>query len=369
MTQRVQEHRRILATSLVIGIAAVALLLNRQLIGTAASEIRQLPAQVVVVLLLVIVVHRLLQSLFVVMVTASSGRTNGEQGGLGIRNAITVNEAHTGCSLAIVGGGAVGTGVKVAMLNSWGIRSGEIAASVAATSVIPLITQWAVTAAAGLYFILHGDRSLANQAAVLAGVVLSVGPLLFWVTLIRKPVIVQWAAHKLQPAAHWLSSSRVLPMRFRRHLEHTDLAHSAESIRAAAMPLLGRRGVAAFALALLSNLAMGTILIVSLHGLEVLGDYKLYPMQVIAGLALARTLGSFAPLPGGLGVMDAGLLASLTGHGVQRSSAVAAIAMYRASTFLVPIVTGCVAILWWRVSSKRGSIEWRACESEGSGPC
>jgi uncharacterized membrane protein YbhN (UPF0104 family) len=276
---------------------------------------------------------------------------------LDLRQAFTANEAHTGCSLAIVGGGAVGTGFKVAMLNSWGIRSGEIAASITATSVIPLITQWAVTAAAGLYFIGRGDSSLANQAAVLAGVALSVGPLAFWITLIRKPQIVQWAAHKLQPVAHWLSGSKLLPARARVFLEHTDLAHKAEAIRCAAQPLLGRRGLAAFGLALLSNLAMGIILVVSLHGLEILGDYSLYPAQVIAGLALARTLGSFAPLPGGLGVLDAGLLASLTGQGVQRSSAVAAIAMYRASTFLVPIVTGCVAILWWRFTAARARRE------------
>ncbi len=353
MTQRVQKHRRILATSLVVGIAAVALLVNRNLIATAAAEIRGLPGTVVAVLFAVILTHRFLQSLFVVVVTASTGRTNGEIGGLRIRNAITANEAHTGCSLAIMGGGAVGTGVKVAMLNSWGIRSGEIAASITATSVIPLITQWAITAAAGLYFIANGDTSIPNQAAVLAGVMLSVGPLLFWITLIRKPAIVRWVAHRLQPIATWLSRSRFVPGRLRRFLEHADLAHRAEAIRCAAKPLLGRRGIAAFALALLSNLAMGVILLVSLHGLEIMGDYSLYPMQVIAGLALARTLGSFAPLPGGIGVLDAGLLASLTGHGVQRSSAVAAIAMYRASTFLVPIVTGCIAILWWRLTSRR----------------
>jgi uncharacterized membrane protein YbhN (UPF0104 family) len=325
-------------TTAVLSVLIFAGLMNRDMLRTSGSELRQLSVGAISLLVFTVVLHRLTQSAMVAVLT----------GRLQFRRAITASEAHSGCSLAIFGGGAIGTSIKVSMLSGWGVDGSQIASSIAATSIIPLITQWAMTAAAATFFMLRGDTSFANQAALVAGVGLSIGPMVFWATLLTKPKAVAWIARRLQPTANALSRFPLLPLSWRTKLATLDLVDRAESMRQAALPLLGRRGVAAFALAALSNVCVGLILVVTLHGLDITADYSLYPIEAMAALAFARTLGSFAPLPGGMGFLDAGLLSALAGQGVKESSAVAAVALYRASTFIVPIVTGFASILWWR---------------------
>jgi uncharacterized membrane protein YbhN (UPF0104 family) len=329
----------------VLAVAALfaGLIPNRALLAQSLQELDRLSVVSIVALVAAVVVHRLTQSVMVAVIT----------GRIRIAQALTANEAHSGCSLALVGGGAVGTGVKVAMLSGWGVEKSRIATSITATSVIPVITQWAMTSAAAAFFMLRGDLSLANQAAFGAGVVLSVGPAVFWITLLGRPGVVRWFAKRSVPALAFLARCRPLPLKWRAMLRDADPCSSAESLRVAALPLRGRRGLAAVGLAIASNILVGLILVLTLHGLDITASHGLYPIEAMAALALARTLGSFAPLPGGIGLLDAGLLASLAGHGVDTSSAVAAVALYRSATFVVPIVTGACSIVWWRRSLRR----------------
>ena len=78
--------------------------------------------------------------------------------------------------------------------------------------------------------------------------------------------------------------------------------------------------------------------------------------DVIRAFALARVLGALSPLPGGVGFLDAGLAASLTRIGVPGSTALAAIALFRALTFIVPLITGALAVTFWRRAGRRSAV-------------
>jgi uncharacterized protein (TIRG00374 family) len=67
----------------------------------------------------------------------------------------------------------------------------------------------------------------------------------------------------------------------------------------------------------------------------------------------AGAVATAAPTPGGVGVVEAVLLASLTGVGVPSGPALAAVLLYRLSTFWLPIVPGFVS---FRVLSRRSII-------------
>ncbi|MET0788241.1 MAG: lysylphosphatidylglycerol synthase transmembrane domain-containing protein [Cellulomonas sp.] len=67
----------------------------------------------------------------------------------------------------------------------------------------------------------------------------------------------------------------------------------------------------------------------------------------------AGAVATAAPTPGGVGVVEAVLLASLTGIGVPSGPALAAVLLYRLCTFWLPIVPGLVS---FRVLSRRGVI-------------
>ena len=58
----------------------------------------------------------------------------------------------------------------------------------------------------------------------------------------------------------------------------------------------------------------------------------------------ATTLGGISPVPGGLGVAEAGLVAGLTAAGVPSDLAVAAALTHRLLTFWLPPVAGWLAM-------------------------
>ncbi|MGR7027074.1 lysylphosphatidylglycerol synthase domain-containing protein [Geodermatophilus sp. URMC 62] len=78
------------------------------------------------------------------------------------------------------------------------------------------------------------------------------------------------------------------------------------------------------------------------------GDVGLAPVGAVylAGAAVA----AFAPTPGGLGALEAALVAGLVGVGMDHTIAVPAVFLYRIATFWLPVLPGWAAFGWLRRS-------------------
>jgi uncharacterized membrane protein YbhN (UPF0104 family) len=63
---------------------------------------------------------------------------------------------------------------------------------------------------------------------------------------------------------------------------------------------------------------------------------------------VARVATSFVPTPGALAALDAALIAGLLSVGVDPQIATAAVLIYRATTFILPILLGGATYLGWR---------------------
>ena len=59
--------------------------------------------------------------------------------------------------------------------------------------------------------------------------------------------------------------------------------------------------------------------------------------------------------PGGLGTVDAALIALLTTFGLDQSQAVAATLVWRAASFVPQVCVGVVTFLYWRVEQARAT--------------
>ena len=55
---------------------------------------------------------------------------------------------------------------------------------------------------------------------------------------------------------------------------------------------------------------------------------------------------SFIPIPGGIGVVEGGLMVGLSGVGVPQSAALAIAILYRMCTFYLPPIAGWFAMRW-----------------------
>jgi uncharacterized protein (TIRG00374 family) len=90
----------------------------------------------------------------------------------------------------------------------------------------------------------------------------------------------------------------------------------------------------------------GWILWVALDGLGV-GD-ELGVTEFARVFFVAHILGSLAPTPGGVGVIEAGVTGALVAAGVATDVALAGVLVYRFITYVLPIVIGTVWYLIWR---------------------
>jgi uncharacterized membrane protein YbhN (UPF0104 family) len=101
-----------------------------------------------------------------------------------------------------------------------------------------------------------------------------------------------------------------------------------------------RRTLTIAASAVATNLLFATCLALCLRAYG--GDLPLLTIVVVNWAA--ATLAGASPVPGGLGVAEAGLVAGLTSAGTPSAIAVAAVLTHRLVTFWLPPVAGCFAV-------------------------
>nr|WP_315986701.1 flippase-like domain-containing protein [Streptomyces sp. STR69] len=76
-------------------------------------------------------------------------------------------------------------------------------------------------------------------------------------------------------------------------------------------------------------------------------------VQVGAAYMAARLIANAAPVPGGLGALEAGLIAGLTALGVPAGAATSAVLVYRLLTFWLNVPLGALAL---NVVQRRGYV-------------
>ena len=114
---------------------------------------------------------------------------------------------------------------------------------------------------------------------------------------------------------------------------------------------------------LLSHLSLFLVLLLALRHVGVSQDEVSW-VKVLAAFAFVRLLSAVPVTPGGLGVVELGLTAAI-GSGLAdpaQNQVAAAVLVYRALTWFVPIPLGIVSWLFWRSNrSWRRSDATRSC--------
>jgi uncharacterized membrane protein YbhN (UPF0104 family) len=81
--------------------------------------------------------------------------------------------------------------------------------------------------------------------------------------------------------------------------------------------------------------------------LRAFGDHLRLPVLIVV-IVLAAMVGGVAPSPGGLGVVEAGMILGLTAAGVQEADATAAVFIQRLFTSYLPPIWGWATLVWMR---------------------
>ena len=327
----------LLRTSVATAVGVVLVLaiwFQRETIGSALAEIRGLSVLAVVGLLALTVYERWSRGDIV-------RRLLGEPVGIG--RAVTIHDVGTAVSKGVPLGGALGTAMRWSISRNSGVRPPTFATMLIAYGIATTFATWLLPLFALLVDLTQRPADttdvllLGGIAAVLAGSVV------FWTVVLRSDRLETWTVGRTRKV--WEMLARRVPA-----LDGQDPAAGVADVRRD-LRRTGRRPWGLLVRAVLAQACGAVILLVALRALGVgseLGVTEFFRVFFLAHLA-----GTFAPTPGGVGVVEAGMTGALMAAGVETTTALAAVIIYRFLTYVVPILFGALLYVQWRVRTAR----------------
>jgi putative heme transporter len=320
-------------TGLFLSASAAGAWFHRALLGEAWREARRISPAWWLVLASLVVAHRV--AVVVQQWSALPGSS--------FFRMAAATEANLGASNAMVGGSAIGTGLRVAMWRSWGADPLGVAAALFVGALGPSFALWTLAGAHTWPRMILGGADRIDVALGVASIGFLVVPLVMWTAILTRPGALAFVSARIERVAEW--AARRLPIAATL-LARRSVPEISEDLRLRSVSVLRRNGLRIFVASCMAQVLLASILLASMHAVG--APANLDGMEVIRAFALVRVFSSFVPVPGGIGVMELGIVSALTTAGATRPEALAALAVYRGLTFFLPIVTGAIAGLVWR---------------------
>jgi putative heme transporter len=276
--------------------------------------------------------------------------------GLTLGQAAVSNQTSTTVANTVPAGGVVAVGVTYSMYRSWGFSDAEIALSTVVTFIWNLFAKLGLPVVAFITLAIAGRASggmlVASTVGLGAlGAAVAVLALMLWkegaatrVSLVLGGVHGAWCAlTRKSRSSDWGGACS----RFRTHTIRLVLARW--------RPLT--------VTTLASHVALYLVLLIALRSVGISGA-ELTWTQVLGVFAVVRLLSAFPITPGGVGFVELGFIGGLVlaaGHHAQvpaaafRAQVAAAVLIFRALTYAVPIPIGALTYLVWKRKKS-----WRA---------
>jgi putative heme transporter len=272
--------------------------------------------------------------------------------------AMKVNQASTAIANTVPGGGAIGIGVTYAMYSAYGFSRNEVGLSVLVSGLWNNFAKLALPIVALALLAVQGDASTARLVAALLGIGGLATVLVMFGLILRSDRLARRLGNRF---GSWVSSARRLLHR----PPVSDWGAAFAGFRHDAVDLLKKRWVWLTLATLVSHLSLYLVLLLSLRHVGV-SDAEVGWAAVLAAFSFARLATALPITPGGLGVVELVLTASLVSAGGPRAPVVAAVLIYRILTYVVPIAIGLLAYIRWSrgMEARRVRAEERRREYE-----
>lgn len=254
---------------------------------------------------------------------------------LSYRAAFMSRQSAFTISNVIPGGGAVAVATQYAVLAGYRVPAAQAAAAVSADGVWTyLITLGAPAIAVGLLLI-EGDSITGFTWPAVIGMVIVVGSILAIAAILRS----EESARKLGGWAQRPAN------RLYKILRKTapDVSEALATFHEHASDMVGKRWRSLTVTNVAAQFAPILVLLAALGGLGAMG-HPITLIEAFAAYTIALLLTMFPLTPGGLGTVDAALVALLTGFGAASSTALAADLIWRLVWFVPQLLAGLVAL-------------------------
>jgi uncharacterized protein (TIRG00374 family) len=260
--------------------------------------------------------------------------------GLGFWRAMVMTQATTAVANTVPGGSAIGIGMTYNMLGSWGYSRSRTTTAVLVSGVWNSFIKLGLPVLALALVALQGGTTGRRVVAALLGIAGLVAAIVIFALLLRS----EDQARRFGLLAGRVAT-RLLRLVGRPPVSGWELA--AVKFRARTIGLVAHRWIAITVWSLVSHLSLYLVLLVALRDVGI-SDAEVSWAQVLAVFAFARLATAIPLTPGGLGFVEGVLVTGLVGAGGDPDEVAAAVVVYRALTWALPILVGISCYLWWR---------------------
>ena len=273
--------------------------------------------------------------------------------GLRLREAAVVNQASTAVSNTLPGGGVIGVGVSIAMLTSWGFTIGSIGRSAVVTGIWNNFVKLGMPVLALALLALDGELTPARVTAAAVGIIVLISAVVLFGLLLRSDRLARAIGRGVGHVVNWgRKLLRKEPME--------GWGERSSDFRTDTIGLLRHRWLWLTVATLLSHISLYLVLLVALRHVGV-SQEELSWIAVLAAFAFVRLISALPLTPGGVGVVELGYAAVLTIglDDITSAQVVAAILVFRAVTYLLPIPLGLISYVIWRLNKS-----WKMSEEQ-----
>ena len=263
--------------------------------------------------------------------------------GLRFGRAMVMTQATTAITNTVPAGSAIGIGMTYAMLGSWGFSRGRTTIAVLVSGVWNAFAKLAIPVLALALVALQGNASATRVTAALVGIGGLIAAVVVFALMLRS----ERMAEKVGITAGRVVS-KLLALIRRPPVQGWEIA--TVKFRSRTIDLLEHRWLPITAATVVSHLSLYLVLLFCLWDVGV-SNAEVNWAEVLAVFAFARLFTAIPLTPGGAGVVEAVLITGLTAAGGDKLEVVAAVLVYRALTWGLPILVGIFCLLWWRRQS------------------
>jgi putative heme transporter len=266
--------------------------------------------------------------------------------GSNIWQAMKINGASTAVANSLPGGGALGIAVNYGMYLQYGFSREAVALSLLVSGIWNNFVKLGMPVLALALLAFQGGATGPTMTAALAGLATLAGAIVLFALVLHSENMARRVGGRMTRTV--ASVRRV----FRRRKDTADLGESAVSIRRQAIDLLRKRWLWLTTSTLVSHTSLYLVLLVTLRHVGV-SEIEVSWIEVLAAFAFIRLISALPITPGGLGVVELGYTAALVAAGGPEAQVVAAVLVFRALTYLLPIPWGLLTYARWKQRAAR----------------
>jgi len=266
--------------------------------------------------------------------------------GLKYKPAFVIRQTSFMISNTIPAGGAFGLAVQFAMLSSYAVALAVATAGIAVTSLWSMLMTLTLPVFGVLAALTTGEVEQQWVLVAVVGIAITV------VTVVALVMILRSEASARRVGEF---SNRLIAPINRRRANPWDAVGMVMDLRNSTASVVNERWRWVTVSNYMVVLAQFSILWFAIQGVVGDEDYGLTMAGAFAAFAISRMASMIPITPGGLGTVDAALIALLVTFGLPESVAVASTLVWRAASYFPQVFLGVATFIYWRVQSARAS--------------